>query len=259
MSRFDILGSSFYDSKPRYSVPPCLTDALELDNLHPSLQSVINRLQESPENLEEVGRALEAAAHLSAFVNRNAHDAGFCRDAARAAKAIAPVNHMLLSLPRWQGKEIHPRFLLTEMIRLTLLILTAELKLAFSFISDERRWLYTRFSELLLLASRIDPRFSDVTLWACVLVTTLSAKKEQRSLHMNTICRCMRNLGITKGQDAVELARNLVWVEKLSDTGTASLVYDIGRSYCFLETDYGSSLFSEPKSDGEQFEAGEVT
>lgn len=218
--RFDVVGSAIHDSSPRFSIPVHLVDGpAQRGEPSPSVQALILRLNEASVELGEVGQALERAAYVASFVNKNAHQPQFRKDGASATKLIGPVTHFLLSMPRLpdftQDGNRYSELLLREMIRLALLILLAGLKRAFSLISDELGQLQERFSILLLLETNTYPLFPELSLWAIVVVASLN-QGPSREFQIAEIRRAMRHMNILTSEAAIEVAKNVIWIEALT-------------------------------------------
>lgn len=235
--RFDVVGSAIHDSSPRFSIPAHLVDGpAQRGELSPSMQALILRLNETSVELGKVGQALERAAYVASFVNKNAHQPQFWKDGANATKLIGPVTHFLLSMPRLpdftQDSNTYSELLLREMVRLALLILLAGLKKAFSLISDELGPLQERFSIVLLLAPSTYSLFPELSLWAIIVAASLH-EGPSRELQIAEIRRAMRDMNIPTGEAAIKVAKNIIWIE-------ATTVSEIGRLPS--EIDHDSNL-----------------
>lgn len=187
------------------------------------------RLRDGSDALAATATALEQAAQLAAFVNENAHHSAFWKDGATATRRIVPFLHHLLSLPRLDdpiASSTPSELMLTELARLALLIMVARVKLAFSLISDELRSLQQRLSALLHVAPGIDGSFSELVLWACVIVASME-HTESRKMHVDVVSKLMRKTGNETSKDAIESAKQLLWIDVLMDPGVAGLDSEI--------------------------------
>ena len=228
--RFDVIGSSILDSNPRFPLFPGPANlTFQQPVLSRPLQALTMRLHDGSAALAATATALEQAAQLAAFVNGNAHDSAFWKDGATATRRIVPFSHHLLSLPRPDdliASRTPSELLLTELARLALLIMVAQLKRAFSLISDELRGLQQRFSALLHVAPGMDGSFSELALWACVGVASME-HTESRKLHVDVISDLMRKSGSGTSKDTIESAKQLLWIDSLMDPGVADLDCEI--------------------------------
>jgi hypothetical protein len=243
LRRFDVVGSTIRDSSPRFSIPAHLVDGpAQRGELSPSLQALILRLNETSIELGEVGQALERAAYVASFVNKNAHQPQFWKHGANATKLIGPVTHFLLSMPRLpdftQDSNIYSEPLLREMVRLALLILLAGLKMAFSLISDELGPLQERFSILLLPAPSTYSLFPELSLWAIIVVASLY-QGPSREWQIAEIRRAMRDMNIPTGEAAIEVAKNIIWIEALTVSEVERLSPEIDHDSNLHEAEHG--------------------
>jgi hypothetical protein len=240
--RFDVVGSAIHDSSPRFSIPAHLVDGpAQRGDLSPSVQALILRLNETSVELGKVGQALERAAYVASFVNKNAHQPQFWKDGANATKLIGPVTHFLLSMPRLpdftQDSNTYSELLLREMVRLALLILLAGLKKAFSLISGELGPLQEGFS-ILLLAPSTYSLFPELSLWAIIVVASLH-QGPSRELQIAEIRRAMRDMNIPTGEAAIEVAKNIIWIEVLTVSEVGRLSSEIDHDSNLHEAEHG--------------------
>jgi hypothetical protein len=240
--RFDVVGSAIHDSSPRFSIPAHLIDGpVQRGDLSPSVQALILRLNETSVELGKVGQALERAAYVASFVNKNAHQPQFWKDGANATKLIGPVTHFLLSMPRLpdftQDSNTYSELLLREMVRLALLILLAGLKKAFSLISGELGPLQEGFS-ILLLAPSTYSLFPELSLWAIIVVASLH-QGPSRELQIAEIRRAMRDMNIPTGEAAIEVAKNIIWIEVLTVSEVGRLSSEIDHDSNLHEAEHG--------------------
>ncbi len=236
--RFDIQGCSIFDSTPRFPLPRwSLLSTTQNDVLSPNLQDVIQRLRHCSDDLILTATAFEKAAQLASFVNTNAHYPQFWRDGATAAKQISQVAHCLLSLPRPNRFSLSSRnssdLLLTELVKLALLIMIAKLKQEFCLIFVELPALLERFSALLHIATCFDNQFTETVLWASMLVA-LVEQPDSRQVHVSVISLLMKKVGISTSRDAIEHARQLVWIDVLMKPAVKRLSFEVD---CAIHSD----------------------
>ncbi len=232
--RFDVLECSISDTKPRFQLPPSFkTPSLPQGVLSPSLQNLLPRLAVSSDTHARIATALAASARLAHFVNQHAQEPHFWKHAVTVARFITPIMHLLLSLPR--PAEHNPdgvessEVIHLELIRLALLIVLARLKQAFSLISEELPILEERFLDLWCTAPYHDERFPELALWAHIIIAT----REQipaKDFHANAITMVMKFMRIRNSKDAVQSAKQLVWIDALMNPGAISLESDVGNA-----------------------------
>ena len=190
------------------------------------MQSLVLRLSYSSEGYAKVATALGALARLAHFVNENADNSQFWRDPATAAKLMTPIIHLLLSLPRptecnaASGEYLERMHI--ELTRLAMLILLTRLKQSFSLLSDERHVLEDRFSFLTRTTPCFDERFPELALWAYTTVA-IGEQAPSRKLHVDAIAMVMKSTGVQSSREAIQYAKQLVWINALMDPGVTSL------------------------------------
>ncbi|EXJ67458.1 uncharacterized protein A1O5_09471 [Cladophialophora psammophila CBS 110553] len=240
-SWFDIVRASVLDCRPRFLLPAdVFAPIVQHDISSPSMQDLIVRIRHFSDELAETAIALERTAQLATFVNNNAQNPLFWKDGATAAKRITPVLHFLLSLRRptdsGSCSNYSTELMLSEVVRLALLILVASVKQAFSLIADELTILQQRFSALLYTAP-YDTHFPELSLWAIIMVASVRSN-ESNQLHASAVVKLMRGMGIRSGRTAVDIAKCLIWIDECMETNVARFIFDIDRASCSFETGY---------------------
>ncbi|KIW65371.1 hypothetical protein PV04_07637 [Phialophora macrospora] len=235
VSWFDVLGSSMFDKKPRFPMPPGFaTSTFHQVVLSTSLQGLVLRLSRGSDEDANIAIALQAGGQVAMFVNQNAHSPRFWKDGAAAARRITPVMHLLLSLPRPAefdaAGNMSPKNTLLELVRLALLIMSTRLKKAFSLVSDELDTFLERFSILVRNAPCVDNRFPELSLWASIIVASMERSDPWRKVHVGAISTLMGSMGIQSGEDAVVCAKQLVWLDALMDSGSIHLQSEINSA-----------------------------
>jgi hypothetical protein len=233
--RFDLLGSSIFDSKPRFALPrdcPFLTTDQGLRS--PALQSLLRRLSRASDEFAKLSVALEATARLAQYVNVNGHDLSLLKNGATAARQITPVMHLLLSLPRQVDyTAVHrasPEERLLELTRLALLITLSKLKQIFALISVELETLLDKFTALCHTAQFYEGPFPGLGLSACIIVASMHEGRPKNVL-VNAICRAMRSTGIETAKDAIQRTKQFMWIDVLMDDGVEALEADVDNAF----------------------------
>lgn len=217
--RFDVLISASQDSCPRFPIPHDLVHSAPHGELSQSLKILIFSLTETSSELCELANALERVGYVVDFVNKHAHQPQFWRQENDLViiKLIGPAAHFLLSMQRLSESEYHetpdPFMLLKEVVRVALLILLAGLQNALS-LKNELGPLQEKFSRLLLLASISDSLFPELRIWAIATVASFKPKSNNHWL-TEEICRAVMELEATTGNGYIEVAKNIMWIEKL--------------------------------------------
>lgn len=216
----DILGSAVYDVPPRFSIPNELL-VPPATSSRPSLylQALISRLKsEGSTDLDAVATALQRASLVAHIANDNASRRVFWQDGMKGTRLIGPLSHYLLSWPRLPEHNsvdgLSPEAFLREMIRLTLLILLAKLKLSFALVGDELDLLMQRSAHVLLIGNAASTTFPDLSFW--VLSTTgCLFTGHSRSFALVQTRDVMKVMGIDAAESAMETIREILLVEHL--------------------------------------------
>ncbi|EXJ56868.1 hypothetical protein A1O7_07212 [Cladophialophora yegresii CBS 114405] len=251
VSWFDVLGSSIFDTKPRFPLPQSSTTSTSHQvPLSTALQQLLLRLSDGSDQDKKIATALENSMQLATFVNENAYNQRFWKDGATAARRITPVMHLLLSLPRPLDFEapstVLPEIAMRELVRLALLIMLTRLKKACSLVSDELDTLLERFSLMIRTSTYFDRRFPELSLWATVIVATMEQAEQRRNVYVGAISIFMENMGIYLGEDAIARVKKLVWLDPLMDAGARSLEFELNCAARFLPIAPEASHFNEP-------------
>jgi hypothetical protein len=226
LTRFDVTNSAVQDIQPRLSYPAKMEDwPAQLEELPSNLIHLLARLESTGFNLVCLGDCLMRTAQLASYVNRHSQQPQFWKAGVNATKLVGPAAHCVLFIPRLDllsyldDDESCLVLLLQEIIRLALLILLATLKRNFSLVADELGLLLERFSV-------INPRMvgcsfiPELRLWAYLVAACAredAIPQIQMSEQMSEIRRAMRDLQIQKSEDAVAVAKNIIWIHSLLD------------------------------------------
>jgi hypothetical protein len=222
LTRFDVTNSAVQDIQPRLSYPVKIEDwPAKLEELPSNLIHLLVRLESTGFNLVFLGDGLKQTAQLASYVNRQAQQPQFWKAGVNATKLVGPAAHCALLIPRLDllsyldDDESCLVLLLQEIVRLTLLILLATLKRNFSFVADELRLFLERFSVITPLMVGCS-FFPELRLWA-YLVAACAREETLPQIQMSEIRRAMRDLQIQKSEDAVTVAKNIIWIHSLLD------------------------------------------
>ncbi len=192
------------------------------EELPSTLIPLLARLSNSGVSLTRLGEGMREMAQLASYVNRHAtQEPEFWKSGVKSMRLVGPAAHCILSIPRLDlfryldDDESDSSLLLLEILRLALLILLATLKNAFSLVGDELGHLLQQFSTLAPLMVNLSS-FPELRLWAC-LIDACAREDPIPQLQMSEIRRAMRDLQIWKSEDAVTVAKGVIWIPFLLD------------------------------------------
>lgn len=173
--------------------------------------------------------ALDRITYIAETVNTHYREPEFWRreDDLSPLHMIGPVTHTLLSVSRvnLKGEDIKPTELLRETARLAMLILLAALKRVYSFFLDEIEFttLTAKFSSVLSIYRQNislyehDDSLHRIQLWALLTVAALQPFAD-RTPYVSEIRKCMSYLDIKSASDALQLSRDIAWIDVIGGT-----------------------------------------
>jgi len=228
----DIIGSAVSDTVPRFKAPAELIPASNRPSVaSPYLQSLLSKLR-SPNStaLNDIAFALEEASHVAEVVNHQIKTSEFWNSGMNGAKLIGPLSHQLLSLPRVSESILYlatcRHEALREMVRLTLLIVLARLKLVFTQIAFELRPLENRFTRTFAYGTSRHDGFPELQLWALAIVGSSAAQGPSRDLYKSRICGIAGSMGIKGGATAFLLVKDIFLLDDMMASDVGSLIDD---------------------------------
>jgi hypothetical protein len=193
----------------------------KLEELPSNLIHLLARVESTGFNLVYLGDGLRQTAQLASYVNRHAQQPQFWKAGVKATRLVGPTAYCVLFIPRLDPQSyldddgsclVLP---LQEIVRLALLILLATLKRNFSLIADELGLFLERFSVIAPLMVGCS-FFPELRLWA-YLVAACAREGTIPQIQMSEIRRAMRDLRIQTSEDAVTVAKDIIWIHCLLD------------------------------------------
>ncbi|PVH83816.1 hypothetical protein DL98DRAFT_104439 [Cadophora sp. DSE1049] len=227
-SWFDITNAAFHDKKPRLCCPPTTSDdPSQPEPLPLSLAPLFwgsggNGFE--PSHLEV---SMRKTRQLATYIDKYSTQPQFWEAGIKSTTMLGPVAHCILSVPRLDVFRPHsdtkanPTMLLRECVRLALLILMALMKRAFSLIADELNVLLDKLLDLTREMADIS-YFPGLRLWI-YLVNACAREDPISQLHLGELCRTMTELQISNSEQAVRVAKNVVWIHCLMDERAESV------------------------------------
>jgi hypothetical protein len=199
------------------------------------MSPLLSRLPSDLVNLHEsfidVKEAFMIVAFVAAIVNQKAHDTEFWKHSMDATKLIALAAHCVLTLPRlslrdsvWEGLDCHLR----EILRLALLVFLAMLKTAFRALSAVELDPFLARLVAMIPSTRELQAFPELIIWINFLVASTN-EDEVPDVVLCGIRNGMRDLGITAAEDAMQIARNVIWIDSFSNSTVERLAIELGN------------------------------
>ena len=175
--------------------------------------------------------AVQSISSLACWVNACSDDPLFWTRDMDAIRALTPPTHRLLSLPRLDVLELSEigrgKKIVTEMVRLACLALLASVKERFGVGDPEAAPLQARLRaiihEPIVGLSR---SLREWKLWSLMMAAALS-----KASHAGTIIseakRTMADLGIVRGEEAIAVVRQMIWISAVCDRDIAALEHEL--------------------------------
>lgn len=238
MNRLDLVGSAALDTLPRFSAPKEFATAdRSAKETPPALRSLIFYMNLAFPQLSPISEALCMMYSVAHKVNTNSHNPDFWNDSIGALDLLGPVTHHLLSACRISevGSDISRIRILGEMVRLVCLMLLSRLKSLFSLNTLDMTPLCTNFTTTLSLfvTNREATYVDNLELWALVTSALVQPSDGMEELlpHIEAITRSKVSTDI---HGAVELTKELIWIDAIEGQGEALLAGKIDVSECKL-------------------------
>lgn len=220
-NRMDIIGSAVSDTEPRFKKPAELTPVSTRPSVaSPYLESLTLKLRARNFSvLNDIALSLEEASHVAEIVNHQIKTHLFWNNGMNGTRLIGPLSHHLLSLPRLTESTLHldvyPDEALREMTRLTLLVVLARLKLAFTQIADELGPLQERFTHMFVHNLNHHNLFPELQLWALSIIGSTAAQGSSRNLYTCRIGEVACCMDIKCGSDAFRIVRDIFLIDDM--------------------------------------------
>lgn len=220
-----------FDSYPRFPLPAGApsTSTRYLRGIPPRLQALLIQLM--PPAVAPAGEALKMISSIADVININSHSTSFWKRDIDAISLLGPCIHFLLSMPRlsseFETNADSEDLIAREMVRLVCLMLMSKSKELFSFFASEGVALQARVAQFMSRnAKRLGKRYFELKIWALV-VSALMQHRDGRGVYIHEVQREMRTMDNLTPYGAVEIARDIVWIDILMSPSTDELVEDM--------------------------------
>ncbi|KAI0848898.1 hypothetical protein F5Y00DRAFT_262054 [Daldinia vernicosa] len=227
ISWLDLIGATYYNSKPRFSIPEGSIREIDTGNDSQYLQQLLSSWDADCPTLGDIMSAMKATAAVASYINHRPADDGFWTDDVAVARLLGPAFHEILSL---DGRALptntsDPNYSATaarEAFRRAALVFLAAVKAkmgAGAFEMDRHLDAFRQISQLPLVDWGVVP---ELNLWAHV-VSAMQEESPSRAWHILTIVGIMETMGLRTGGQAVDVARGIIWVDAI-DGGKSDLL-----------------------------------
>ncbi|KAI1468850.1 uncharacterized protein F4812DRAFT_470645 [Daldinia caldariorum] len=231
ISWYDLLGATYHNAKPRFSIPAGSIRAVDTDGAETRyLERLLASWDADCPALGDIMGAMRAMAAAASYIDRRPLTDGFWTDDVTIARVLGPAFHAVLSL---DGRALpddpaDPGYSATaarEAFRRAALVFLGAVKARMGAGAREMRAhldAFRQISQLPLVDWGVVP---ELNLWAHVVSGMQETGEGEggspsRAWHILTIVGIMQMMGLRKGEEAVAVARGVIWVDAI----------DMGRS-----------------------------
>jgi hypothetical protein len=209
--RIDVAGGAVIDRRPGLPLPTSFPPARE-EGLTPRLRRIL------PELDAEFRLALLELSSAASAVNSHLDDARFWMDDIGLVKLLVPAMHALQSARRESPLQL---------VRLAGLILLSTLKRRLSLSTADLDPLLSSL-QLQLAERRLSP-FWELNLWA-LITAALELDADERSPIVTVIRSLMATAGLETPEAAIEVWRQIVWMDILPPDSLQKLADQLANS-----------------------------
>ncbi|KAJ5676550.1 uncharacterized protein N7477_002183 [Penicillium maclennaniae] len=223
---FDVMGSVVRDQRPQlvgyhqYSA----TESTQSDPQSMSLHAISHEATATPPELAGVLETLKQSAVIAEFVNTHSDHPEFWRTEADLTplQMLGPIMNQLLSLPRCEYPTASPYEIVRELARLSLLILTSELRRFYGMSAPEISLLNAKIYKLLKFIEARQEKIlmPKLQLWAIITAALFQKSEMRMKSYVQLISLRMAMMDIRDGNAAVQLSRRIVWIDVVASQAT---------------------------------------
>ncbi|KAK6948613.1 hypothetical protein Daesc_010383 [Daldinia eschscholtzii] len=219
ISWLDLIGATYYNVKPRFSIPEGSIREIDTGNDARYLEQLLASWDADCPALGDIMSAMKATAAAASYINRRPPGDSFWTDDVTIARVLGPAFHEILSLegralpddpsdPNYSGTAAREAF------RRAALVLLAAVKVkmgAGAFEMARHLDAFRQISQLPLVDWGVVP---ELNLWAHV-VSAMQEESPSRAWHVLTIVGIMQMMGLRSGSEAVGIARGIIWIDAI--------------------------------------------
>ncbi|KAI5866707.1 hypothetical protein GGS23DRAFT_551686 [Durotheca rogersii] len=232
VSWLDLIGATYFNAKPRFTVPEGSIKEIDTGNDCWYLEQVLSSWNADCPSLGDIMGAMKATAAVASYINRHARDQGFWEDDVTVARLLGPALHEILSLegralpndptdPEYSGTAAREAF------RRAVLVLLGEVRARTGAggAPELARHLdaFRQISQLPFVDWSLVP---ELNLWAHV-TSALREQPPDRAWHVLTIVGLMESMGLGAAAQALDVVRGIIWVDAVDEGRSAPLCREI--------------------------------
>ncbi|KAI1209836.1 uncharacterized protein F4807DRAFT_75504 [Annulohypoxylon truncatum] len=227
ISWLDLAGATYSNSKPRFHIPRDSITEISTGNDSLYLQQLLQSWDADCPTLGDIMNAMKATAAAASYINQHQGTPNFWTDDVTIARVLSPAFHEILTL---EGIPLpddpsHPHYsgiAAREAFRRAALIFLAAIKDrmgAAAFEMETHLEAFRQISQIPLVDWGL---VAELNLWAHI-ISAMQEESPNRAWHVLTIVGIMESLGLQTGNQAMILARGIIWVDAI-DAGKSDLL-----------------------------------
>ncbi|KAI0013034.1 hypothetical protein F4779DRAFT_625482 [Xylariaceae sp. FL0662B] len=230
ISWYDLAIATYLNISPFFGVPRGSITEIDTGNDTQYLEELLRTWNANCPALGDIMGAIRATAAVASYINRYSDQSGFWKDDITGARLLAPAFHEILRLdgrPLPEPSDHHYSAVAArEAFRRAALVFLAAVKVrmgAGAYEMERHLEAFRQISQLPLVDWAVVPELS---LWAHV-TSAMQEDSHNRAWHVLTIVGIMQIMGLQTGNQALDLARGIIWVDALAIGKTDILCREI--------------------------------
>ncbi|KAI0380138.1 hypothetical protein F5Y04DRAFT_282268 [Hypomontagnella monticulosa] len=231
ISWLDLAGATYFNVKPRFSVPDNAIKVVDTGNDCRYLERLLQSWDAECPALGDIMSAMKATASVANYINQRSNSPDFWTDDVTMARLLGPAFHEVLTLegrplpndtsdPQYSGTAAREAF------RRAALVFLAAIKIrmgAGAYEMEKHLEAFRQISQLPLVDWGVIP---ELNLWAHI-ISAMQEETPSRAWHVLTIVDIMGTMGLQTGNQAVDIARGIIWVDAIDDGKSTLLCREI--------------------------------
>ncbi|KAI1462135.1 hypothetical protein F4805DRAFT_194889 [Annulohypoxylon moriforme] len=247
ISWLDLAGATYFNSKPKFHIPRDSITQIDTGNDSQYLQQLLESWDADCPSLGDIMSAMKATAAAASYINRHQDAPNFWIDDVTIARVLSPAFHEILTLegiplPDDPSYPEYSGIAAREAFRRAALIFLAAIKIrmgANAFEMEKHLEAFRQISQLPLVNWGL---VAELNLWAHI-ISAMQEESPNRAWHVLTIVGIMENIGLQTGNQAMDLARGVIWIDAIDEGKSGSLCREIDN---YLEATLSQRLENIP-------------
>ncbi|XDG07246.1 hypothetical protein ABKA04_006861 [Annulohypoxylon sp. FPYF3050] len=259
ISWLDLAGATYFNSKPRFHIPKDSITQVYTGNDSQYLQQLLETWDADCPTLGDIISAMKATAAAASYINQHQDVDGFWVDDVRIARVLSPAYHQILTLegiplPDDPSNPEYSGIAAREAFRRAALIFLAAIKLRMggaAYEMEKHLEAFLQISQLPLVNWGI---VAELNLWAHI-ISAMQEESANRAWHVLTIVGIMESIGLQTGNQAMDIARGVIWADAIDGGKSDSLCREIDN---YLEATLSQRLESIPQDSNINTSSGDT-